>query len=516
MSLVLYHTLARSHDQRQHDGSSSSGLPQHPPLKEALTKQIRPEVWARSVPGSSSIRDGLDNDTISQLTELCGRCLYRTLTHYTRIKFMGQMSIVLTGDIPAIWIRDSAVQIATYLPRIKRHAAMRRVVEGAIRAQAFLILQDPWANAYNPEYKSPEKLPKKERQLGRGGWVWNRNFELDSIAYFYNLLWNWYGTEGLWAPETLLLEPLVHDAVVEYLRVLQVEQDHAAASPYRYSELPNDGMGSAIKATGMIWSAFRPSDDPQKFGFSVPDNIYVAGALSRLLILNEDVWHDPYISKTAGKLYEDISDGIRKHGVVPSPDDGARRIYAYEVDGLGNALTDFDDPNVPSLLAIPLLGWEGVDVAVYEATRSRILSAKNPFYFSGSKFDGLGSPHTYHQYVWPLATVIEALTTNNVTRQLQLLRYLLPMASVNGLMHESVHVDAPERFSRAEFGWANALTVVAVEQLLGIDCDEAAAKHRLNSIKEREDKEPGAMPNKGPDDPLYYELLESSIAHVRR
>ena len=167
---------------------------------------------------------------------------------------------------------------------------------------------------------------------------------------------------------------------------------------------------------------------------------------------------------------------------------------------------------MPSLLAIPLLGWEGVDMTIYEATRSRILSTKNPFFFSGSKLDGLGSPHTFHQYVWPLATVIEALTTQNVTRQSMLFQYLLQMASVNGLMHESVHVDSPERFTRAEFGWANAMTVVAVEQLLGVDCDQAAAKHRLKLIAEREAKEPRPMPNHGPDDALYYELLEATIA----
>lgn len=233
-----------------------------------LQEQLHPEIWA-SAPGAllqKQLYSLLDKGKLDDLEALCGRCLYRTLTHYTKVKFMGRMSIVITGDIPAMWIRDSAVQIATYMPRLQKHPALRTILEGAIRAQAYFILQDPWANAYNPEYKLPTKLPKSERILGRGGWVWNRNFELDSIAYFFNLLWNWYATDNLWAAEKLLQEPVIHDAVTLYLRVLKIEQDHAQ-SPYRYSELPNNGLGAAFKCTGIIYTGFRPSDDPVKHVF---------------------------------------------------------------------------------------------------------------------------------------------------------------------------------------------------------------------------------------------------------
>jgi meiotically up-regulated gene 157 (Mug157) protein len=264
----------------------------------------------------------------------------------------------------------------------------------------------------------------------------------------------------------------------------------------------------------MIWSGFRPSDDPPAYCYSIPANIYVVGALQRLQVLNSRVWNDPQIGDAAASLAEGIQIGIRKFGVVPLKGGAGVSVYAYEVDGLGNGLVDFDDPNIPSLLSIPLLGWGGYDQHVYAATRARILSRNNSYFFEGTRLSGLGSPHTYSRYVWPLATAIEACTTTDVGRQALLLRHLTQMANANGFMHESVHVDDPDKFSRAEFGWANAMLVVAVERLLGVDCDRAAESYRLQVISERESKEPHTMPNKGRDMPLYYETLEAAVQHV--
>jgi meiotically up-regulated gene 157 (Mug157) protein len=424
----------------------------------------------------------------------------------------GRIAVVLTGDIPAMWIRDSAVQMASYLPRISRRPALRQALEGAIRAQSYFILQDPWANAYNPAYVQPHTLSKADRQLGRGGWVWTRNFELDSVAYYFNLLWNYHQTPGIWAPGMLLQDPLVHEAVMTMLALLEIEQHHEDKSHYRYSELPREGLGPPCGYTGMVWSAFRASDDPQKYSYNIPDNMYLWGALNRLQQLNAVIWQDPHIANTTAKLMTDVHDGIMKYGILASKD--GSRVYAYEVDGLGNSLMDFDDPNLPSLLALPLLGYDLYDAAVYNSTRRRILSSANSYYYEGTELRGLGSPHTYPRYVWPLATAVEALTADSQAKQLELLKMLLKMAKGNGLVHESVHVDTPSQFSRPEFGWANAMMVVAVEQLLGVDCDVEAEAHRLQAIEQREAKQQHAAPNGGRDLPTYYEQLEAGIVHV--
>lgn len=215
-----------------------------------------PEIWAQGPPDDLTAQQqqlaaALGPAVLADLKQLCGRCLYRTLTSYVRAHSFGRVAVVLTGDIPAMWIRDSAVQMATYLPRITRRPALRTAIEGAIRAQAYFILQDPWANAYNPQYVPPTKLPKHERQLGRGGWVWTRNFELDSIAYFFNFLWNYHQTPSIWQPGKLLLEPAVHDAVVLLLKVLMIEQHHEQLSPYRWAR-GEEACMHGCRAAGMM------------------------------------------------------------------------------------------------------------------------------------------------------------------------------------------------------------------------------------------------------------------------
>eukprot|EP00879_Flechtneria_rotunda_P023909 GHRR01025321.1.p1 GENE.GHRR01025321.1~~GHRR01025321.1.p1 ORF type:complete len:482 (+),score=117.16 GHRR01025321.1:312-1757(+) len=474
-----------------------------------------PEVWAQG-PQTGTMQQQLvkmmDARTLAALKSLCGRCLYQTLTSYTRLHNFGRTTVVLTGDIPAMWLRDSAVQMASYFPRVAKRPAIRIVLEGAIRVQSYFILQDPWANAYNPKYVPVKGLSKYNRQLGRGGWVWTRNFELDSVAYFFNFLWNYHQTAAVWSPEQLLAEPIVHDAVVTMLKVLDIEQHHEKRSPYRYSELPRDGLGPPCGYTGMVWSAFRASDDPQKYSYNIPDNMYLWGALNRLNKLNAAIWDDVYINNATTRLMTDVHDGIVNYGIVPVSG-SSDKMYAYEVDGLGNTLVDFDDPNLPSLLALPLLGYDLYDQQIYANTKRRILSKANLYYYEGTELHGLGSTHTSPGFVWPLATAVEALTSDSQQQQVELLKMMLKMAHGNGLVHESVNVNSIGSFTRPEFGWANAMLVVTVQILLGVDCDAEAETHRLQTIAQREQSDPKTAPNGGKDGPLYYEQLEAGIIH---
>lgn len=233
--ITVHVLLARLHDARSHSDHTlveTSVVP----ISTAIIGE--PEIWAlgprhKDEQQQQQLLSLLDHESLNQLKALCGRCLYRTLTSYLQVHDFGRATVVSTGDIPAMWVRDSAVQMASYLPRIHKRPAIRQVVEGAIRTQAYFILQDPWANAYNLKYVAPSSLPKYDRQLGRGGWVWTRNFELDSVAYFMNFLWNYHQTPGIWSADRLLKEPVVHDAVVVLLKLLLVEQHHEEQSPYR-------------------------------------------------------------------------------------------------------------------------------------------------------------------------------------------------------------------------------------------------------------------------------------------
>lgn len=91
------------------------------------------------------------------------------------------------------------------------------------------------------------------------------------------------------------------------------------------------------------------------------------------------------------------------------PADGGP-LYAYEVDGFGKFRL-YDDANLPSLLSLPYLGFVDITDPLYKNTRSLILSKKNPYYFEQSVFKGEGSSHTPQNYIWPLALIVQALTT---------------------------------------------------------------------------------------------------------
>jgi len=525
------------------------------------------EIWAGGydiLPSRSAlvehVRQQLTPTNISELASLCGRVLYESLTHSVIAHGLDDWVFVSTGDIKEMWIRDSAVQMAIYLKQMHRRPAIRRLLEGTLRSQAYFTIQDPYANSFYDEWKGIDTRTKEERRLGRGGWTGTRNYELDSSAYFLHFLWNYYAS-GIYGPEKLVSDPLIYDAVSIIVDTWTVEQHHEELSTYRYVELERDGKGSKTGYTGMTWTGFRPSDDPTHYGYSIPSNIYAAGALERVLELNKRVWRKDNLATRTQELLGGIESGINEFGVVEV--ENGVKIYAYEVDGLGGKEIQMDDANIPSLLSIPLLGWSGYDPSIYRNTRKRLFNAKtNDFYFHGKNLEGLGSPHTAEGMVWTLAVVTRALTvpTNinaaaaaaaathkndsnagdsgsnidedtiqEIATQLQ---YLLKMQCGTGSMHESVHVKNLNRCSRPIFHWADAAAVTAIEALLDIDCDKEAEKVRLEKIVEREKKDP--MPeddidvviNDGNDDgaggdsgdgyvenPLFYETLE---AHVSR
>lgn len=313
----------------------------------------------------------------------------------------------------------------------------------------------PYANAFYHEWKNPLELSLKDRVIGRGGYVATRNYELDSGAYFLNLLYDYFVAQDIYRPEALLADPMIFESVMVMVDTWIVEQHHEEESPYRYFELPREGLGPRTEYTGMTWTGFRPSDDRCKHGYLVPANIHAAAALERVIILNECAWKHKELGSKSSKLLHDIEEGINKYGIVT--DDHGGRVYAYEVDGMGGVLTAFDDANVPSLLSIPLLGWGGWDHAVYQATRRTILSEKNEYYHVGKEARGIGSPHTPGRNVWPMAMVMEGLTEEGSDRDEKIafqIRQLLRSACKDA-MHESVNADSTCRFTRPWFEWVS-------------------------------------------------------------
>ncbi len=362
---------------------------------------------------------------------------------------------VITGDIPAMWHRDTVGQLRPYLLAAK-DPQVREVLAGVVTRMAGAVCIDPYANAVN-DGPTGGQADAHDRPVPSPH-VWERKYEVDSLCAVLS-----FGYE-LWAAggSPAHLDANFADAVALILDVWRTEQDHEHASPYRFARidgpyqgdtLPRDGLGSPVARTGMTWSGFRPSDDRCEYGYLVPANAAAVVALAGVVELCDRGLLPAALGAPALRLATELSAGIARHGVV---DTGAGSVYAYEVDGLGGANL-MDDANVPSLLSLPYLGWCDPDDPLYLRTRAFVLSGGNPFYYRGRAAAGVGSPHTPPRYVWPIALCMQALTAVSRVEAAGLFRTLLATDAGTGLMHEGFHADDPGEFTRPWFAWANSL-----------------------------------------------------------
>jgi len=343
---------------------------------------------------------------------------------------------VKTGDIPAEWLRDASAQVRPYLFFAKNDLQVSSLLRGIIAREGKYLQVDPYANAFTLDYR-----------------VWEEKFELDSLAYPIILAWDYWkatGDDSIFTGE----ESLGFDKALE---TMEREQDHAHNSRYTHRELHNSGGArtpSPVAYTGMIWTGFRPSDDACVYNYLIPSEMMAVVALGDLAEIERTVYRNLIKSDRASTLRSEVQNGIQEFGEVFTPNYGY--VYAYEVDGLGNKIL-MDDANIPSLLSAPYLGYTTDDAFVYRNTRRFLLSKKNPYYYAGSAARGIGSAHTSDGYVWPLAMLIQGMTTTSSAERKTVLSELLASDPGDHLLHESFDPNDPERFSRKDFGWPNAL-----------------------------------------------------------
>ena len=361
---------------------------------------------------------------------------------------------IITGDINAMWLRDSSAQVSHYLPFAGRYSSVAGLAASLIRRQQLCILRDPYANAY---LEWPGAV--SEWVNDRCGMVpgdWERKYETDSLSYHILLVKKYISGTG----DTSMLGKLTGEVFERIISVWETETDHENASPYtfertrsngKYAGLARNGRGTPLNLSGMTWSGFRPSDDPCEYGLNIPENLFAASALRYLEDLSG---YYPELAVRAHRLREGIEEGIRRYGTVMHPDLG--RIYAYETDGLGNHIL-MDDPNVPGLLSLPYLGICAADDELYLNTRRFILSPYNRWYYRGSAACGIGSPHTPEGYIWPIGLIIQGMTSPDRGEQTELLRTLVNTDASCLAMHESFDVNDPSNYTRSWFAWADSL-----------------------------------------------------------
>ncbi|HEY8313157.1 MAG TPA: glycoside hydrolase family 125 protein [Candidatus Baltobacteraceae bacterium] len=340
---------------------------------------------------------------------------------------------VKTGDIPAEWLRDASAQVRPYLYYAKQDPQIRTLLRGIIARQAKYVQVDPYANAFTLDYR-----------------VWEQKFELDSLAYPITLAWSYWKTTG----DASVFTADESKALDAALATMQREQDHPRNSRYMHKELAADGKGRPVGYTGMIWTGFRPSDDACYYNYLIPSEMFAVVALGDMADIERDVYHNLIKAQQAKALRDEVQKGIQTFGLVLVPKYGY--VYAYEVDGLGHAILT-DDANVPSLLSAPYIGYTTTNDRYYLNTRSYLLSQDDPVYYTGNVARGIGSYHTPDHWIWPLALVMEGLTANGRGEKLDVMRELLDSDPGDHLLHESFDPNDPKRYTRADFGWPNAL-----------------------------------------------------------
>jgi meiotically up-regulated gene 157 (Mug157) protein len=343
---------------------------------------------------------------------------------------------VKTGDIPAEWLRDASAQVRPYLFFARTDPTVAALLRGIIAREGKYLQVDPYANAFTLDYR-----------------VWEEKFELDSLAYPIILAWTYWKTTGDRSVFTGDLS-LGFDRALD---TLEREQDHPHNSKYTHRELRDDHGNpgpNPVAYTGMIWTGFRPSDDACKYNFLIPAEMMAVVALGELEQIERDGYHNVIKAQRAQTLREEVQNGIQQFGEVFTPNYGY--VYAYEVDGLGHAV-EMDDANIPSLLSAPYLGYTRPDSFVYKNTRRFLLSKDNPYYYVGTAARGIGSAHTPDGYVWPLALIMQGLTSNSEAEQRDVLHELLASDPGDHLLHEAFNPNDPSRFTRKDFGWPNAL-----------------------------------------------------------
>ena len=363
---------------------------------------------------------------------------------------------VITGDIDAMWQRDSSAQVYPYLSLMKEDLELQHLVAGVIARQTRNVLLDPYANAF---YKDSSKVSdwKSDATEMKPG-VHEHKWEVDSLCYTIRLAYGYWKNCG----DTSPFDATWRDGVRLILKTFREQQRKDGKGPYSFRRrtetqtdtLAGGGYGNPAKPVGLIYSMFRPSDDATIFPFLIPSNFFAAVSLRQAAEMLETILSDHETAVQCLALAEEVEQALRKYAVVDPL--GFGHIYAYEVDAFGNFYC-IDDGNIPNLLSLPYLGAVKPDDRVYRHTRKFVLSPANPYYCQGTVAEGEGGPHVGMGRIWPLGLIVQALTSHEDKEIARCLAILQKTHAGTGFMHESFDENNPKEFTRSWFAWANTI-----------------------------------------------------------
>jgi meiotically up-regulated gene 157 (Mug157) protein len=364
-------------------------------------------------------------------------------------------TFVITGDINAMWLRDSAAQVWPYLPLANEDPKLKALVAGVINRQTQCVLIDPYANSFN---EGPTGSEWKTDQTDMKPELHERKWEIDSLCYTVRLAYHYWKTTG----DTAVFDADWQKAAKLIYKTFIEQQRKDNLGPYSFlrktdrqlDTVSNGGWGQPLKPVGLINSTFRPSDDATTYGFLIPSNLFAVTSLRQLAEISTKVTNDKTFADKCTALAKEVEAAIQKYAIVNHPKYG--KVYAFEVDGFGNTAL-MDDANVPSLLGLPYLGCVDKNDPIYLNTRKLVWSNDNPYFFKGKAGEGIGGPHVGYNMVWPMSLIMLAMTSNSDTEIASCLKTLVATDADTGFMHETFHKDDPKNFTRSWFAWANTL-----------------------------------------------------------
>lgn len=364
---------------------------------------------------------------------------------------------VITGDIDAMWLRDSTAQVWPYIPLLKNDGPLKELIKGVINRQTKCILLDPYANAF---YKDVNKISEwKDDITDMKPGIHERKWEIDSLCYPVRLAYGYWKETA----DVSVFDKEWKEAMRLVLQTFKEQQRFNGHGPYSFQRttawatdgVPLSGYGYPVKPNGLICSTFRPSDDSTLFPYLVPSNFFAVDILGKLaVLLSLPSINEVKMAAEAKALQLQVKEALLKNGIIQHPKFG--KIIAFEVNGFGSFHL-MDDANVPSLLSLPYLGAIAANDPLYLNTRKVVLSGNNPFFYKGKVAEGVGGPHTGVNTIWPMSIILRGITSTHPEEISQCLKMLVHTHAGTGFMHESFDKDDASKFTRKWFAWANTL-----------------------------------------------------------
>jgi len=402
----------------------------------------------------AEVKKNLKNEELAWMFENCFPNTLDTTVNYNVINGKPD-TFVITGDIHAMWLRDSSAQVWPYIQFCHKDAELKKLIAGVINRQAKCINIDPYANAFNDgptgsDWESDKTDMKPD--------LHERKWEVDSLCYPIRLAYGYWKETGDISP----FDTEWQNSIKQIYKTFKEQQRKENKGPYRfmretesaYDTLPDHGLGNPVKPVGLICSSFRPSDDATILPFLIPSNMFAVVSLKHAAGILKAINGDAGLINNLLALADEVNEALKKYALAEHLNFG--KVYAFEVDGFGNQLF-MDDSNVPNLLGLPYLGCIDKEDSVYKNTRKFVLSENNPYFYKGKAAEGVGGPHLGSDMIWPMSITMRALTSDDEKEIIYCVKTLIATHAGTGFMHESFYKDDPAKFSRSWFAWANTL-----------------------------------------------------------